>query len=441
MASYTPTVLGQQAGLPPGGVTAQQPVQPPNITPSLAAIVDTLPAAQTLFRQLSTISDVPLDTKLFTNGPGSNARINIDNVGLGIGTISQWQLTFSLANSGAAAETVSISPWFPYNLIDSSTCQINGGAVVYSASGPAGFLVASRKRRGIRRFTTAGGAGPALSPALVSIVVQNATITNTAVPGSISGITSISIAAGATATLIATFVSFEDFTLDENSLLGALPLQHNGTSATLVHTLASSMITTANSNSWPFYNAGANVALTLSNTSNVTALYRYASVPADANSYLLMVANSYQVQEDASGSIAATGSQAGKYNIPREMYLAACHFIFKDNNGNYLSYNDINQLFLQYNGGNVVAARQYPQAARARQYLAYADDVANLAGVRVWDGNDTSNNITNSDTMGWLNTYDAANPQFVFSLPSGIAVPVTFSTIREQIVAGNVRVV
>ena len=441
MASYTPTVLGQQAGLPPGGVTATQPVQPPNITQSIAAAVDTLPAAQTLFRQLSTFSEIPLETKLFTNGPGSNVRVNIDNVGLGVGTISQWQMVIQLANSGAAAETVSLSPWFPYDLIGSTTCQINGGAVVYSASGPAGFLVASRKRRGIRRLTTDGGFGLALSPALVSITVANGTVTNATGPSSLSGIASISIAAGATATVTVNFVSFEDFTLDENSLVGALPLQRNGTSASLVHTLTSTMLTTANQNSIPFYNAGANIALTLVNTSSVTPLYRYASVPPDPNSYLLIVANSYQVQEDASGSIAQTGSQTGVYKVPREMYLVACHFLLKDGNGNYLPFSNVNQLFLQYNGGNVIAARQYPQAARARQYLAYGTDLANMPGTRVWDGNDASNNITNSDTMGWLNTYDAASPEFVFSLPSGVVTPVTFSAIREQIVAGNFRVV
>lgn len=439
-----PTAIGTNA-VPQGGPTGLQPVAPTSVPINIADLVEQLTPIQARFRQQSSMLSTMLDQVQFNAGAGSSQKRRISSVGLGLGTITKWVLTFNVANTGAAAQTVAISPQFPYNVISRIETGINGGTAVFSAGGVGGLLVSARRKRGLLTPTVKGGFGPALNPALLSLVVANGTVTNTSegVP-SFSGIASISVAAGATAVITATFATFEKYCLDRATLIGALPLQNSSTFAEITYTLASSLVGAgANAATSPFYAPGANVAVTLAGggLSTAQSLYQFASVPSDPRLYLDMVSNSYQVQEQDGLQANATTTDALVYDIPRNAYLVAAHFVLNDNNGVYLPYAAVNPLKLRYNAGTIVVAVQEPVTWRAHQYHVYGEDFMDIPGYRLWDGEDTSDEIGVSDNMGWLDAYSAANPQLTATLASTVALPVTYNVIREQIVAGAVQVV
>jgi hypothetical protein len=84
---------------------------------------------------------------------------------------------------------------------------------------------------------------------------------------------------------------------------------------------------------------------------------------------------------------------------------------------------------------------QFQGRERAWQYLNYDGDQANVPGLRFWDGEETSDDITASDDMGWLDTYAAASPQLVGTVASATGLNANIQLTREQVVAGSVSVI
>lgn len=424
-----------------------QPVAPAHVDPNISALVDALQPMQTRFRQQASPMTVDLESKSFSSSVVS-VQTRISSVGLGYRTITWWHLVFNLVNSAAAAQSISLSPLFPFNCISRTTVQINGGAMVYNASGVGGFLAAARKNRNALRFDTTGGFGPALSPAYVQVQVgTNGTATNATKP-SLSGIASISVAASSTCVLTVDMWTQEKFALDRDSLIGALPLQNSATFAQLTYTLQPAFTGGATASSFPFYNAGANTTATLQNTSTVQSSYDFWSVPSDPALYADMIGNSYQIQEDSGNPAASNAADGLIYNIPRNMYLVAAHLLAVDGNSALLpvqaaegSTSIISPLRLQYNAGTVRVVQMEYGRWRNRQFVDYGADRAIIPGYYLWDGEATSESQSQTDNAGWLDAYNAANPQIIGTLGSGIALPATFSLIREQIVAGAVSVV
>src|SRR6202043_2660641 len=99
--------------MPNAGSAATQPV-PPNQTPaSVSELIDYLTPAISRFRAVSSPLKVPLDTLSFT-GLGDQKQARIASVGLGERIVSWHTAVINLANSAGGAQTVNISPHFPW---------------------------------------------------------------------------------------------------------------------------------------------------------------------------------------------------------------------------------------------------------------------------------------------------------------------------------------
>ncbi|HZV49926.1 MAG TPA: hypothetical protein VFD49_09195 [Candidatus Dormibacteraeota bacterium] len=429
---------------PAGGTTTTQPVTPAVTPAAIADLVEQLTPTIAKFRAASTPQMVTLDQAsigLGVAGLGPSKSVQIAQVGLGVRIVSEHSVTITLNNTAASAVTVNVSPLFPYDLIANTNVQINGGATVYSASGIAGLVVALRNRKGTFNFNTLGGFGPALSPALVRVSVSGTSVTTTnATAPTFSGLASISIPASTTATVTATFYTFEKLALDRESLLGLLPLQNSQTFAVIARTLVSAI--GGNNPTYPFYASGGwPSTLTTTVQDVISSNYEFWSIPPDPGLYQEMVTNSYQVQEATSLQANATGPGALVYPLPTNAYHLAAHLWLFDANGNPLPATALSKIVLQYNAGSVVPVTIFQGRHRAAQFLDYADDRQAFAGYRFWDGEDTTEDITDTDQAGWIDTYAAATPQLVADVGVGIATPVVYSVTRESVVAGSVQVV
>lgn len=439
----------QSNSMPPGGVTATQPITPAgNLTPAdIQAITEALSPIQAQFRAQSTFLTVDLDQAVW-NALGQQQSVKISNVGLGTTVITEWNVVITVANSSTSAAEFTVSPLFPYNLIANTNISINGGSAVYSCSGPSALAAMTRQRKGSRRLVTSGGFGPALDPSLVQITLgSNLTATNAAATAkSLSGIASISVAASASTnnTITVKFFTFEKLALDKDSLLGSLPLQNNSTFIQIQRSVVGSLkTTTRNDLVQPFYGTENVLTYTLT-TCTADATYEFASVPANAALYQPMITNSYQTIEASNNTASATGSGALKYDIPKNIYLVAAHLIGQDSLGAVLQgYNSagLGKLQLQYNAGSVVPVTQHAARSRARQFLTYDYDPTNFPGYRLWDGEDTSDDINASDNMGWLDAYYTASPQVVVDIGSTVSTPITYTVLREAVVSGAVQTV
>lgn len=433
--------------MPTGGTAATQPV-PPNQTPaSVAELIDYLTPAISRFRSLSSPLKVPLDTITFS-GLGDQKQVRIASVGLGERIVSFHSAVINLANSGGGAQTVTVSPHFPYNLLTNTAVQINGGETTYSASGRAGLAVWGRDRPGFWDPQPASGLG--LSPALVQTSAgANLTPTNQTLPFQTwTGINTISIAAGTNGNLTVNWITVEKLAHSRDTLLGALPLQNNSTFATVTRNAVGVLVTSNATNAQiPFFNAGANVTASLTSYT-VQQLYHFWGIPSDPSVYQPLIENSYQVIEQKTLTASATGTAAITYNIPQNLYGAAFHIFANDNNGANLNPNggltpttaaDFTRLAIQYNAGSVVPIVEFPERQRAMQFADYGADIGVIPGYRFWDGHNTTENLNISDDAGWIDTYAAAEPQLIIDVRTGVVVPVTFNVTREAIVAGAVQ--
>lgn len=434
----------QSNAQPAGGTTASQPV-PPNMTPGeIAALVEQMVPVVARFRQQSSPMKVPLDPQ--TLSLGGQQGIRIASVGLGVRVITHWSVVINLVNALAGAQVVNLSNVFPFNLIANSRVQINGGATVFSAGGLGTWATMTRNRAAVWKLDATSGFGPALNKALVKTTIgANLTPTNVGQSGNFSGIASVSIAASSTGVLTVDFYTIEKLCLDRESLLGCLPLQNNSTYATLTRQMVSNAIGAGpNNHSFPMFTAGAVPGtLTHNLTATITSTYDFWSVPADATLYQQMVMNSYQVQEQTNLTVASTGAQALVYNIPQNQYLIAAHLWVFDSAGNLVpaDVGGLSFLKLQYNAGGVIPVQHFADRERAAQFIDYADDRQCVGGYRFWDGEDTSEDITDADQAGWIDTYAAATPQLVADVAAALTTPLNYALTRESVVAGAVQVV
>ena len=445
----------QRAGMtnsqPTGGMTAAQPIAPAAQTtdPNVVQLVEALTPVQQRFRQASSPMSVDLQALTFV-APNLSVNTRIASVGLGFRTVTAWHLVFNLVNANAGAQSISFSPWFPFNAISRVQVQVNGGATVYNVSGLGSFEAGHRRARNTKRLTTKTGVGLALDPSIVQINVgANGTVTNSTGENALGGIASIQIAATSTCVLTVDFWTVEKFTLDRDSLIGALPLQNAATYAQITYTLVPAFVGGATQSAlFPFFNAGANVSVNLASTSTVQSTYHFWSVPADSGLYADMIGNSYQIQEDSGIAVPSTATDALVYNIPRNILLIAAHLNVFDNNGAVLpanvnesaaSLNFVASLRLQYNAGTVRVYQMEYGRHRFAQYIDYGEDYKTIAGYYCWDGEATSETNQQSDNAGWLDCYNAANPQIVGTLGANVVTPATFNLIREQLVVGAIQ--
>jgi hypothetical protein len=437
----------QSNSQPVGGTTATNPVPPAMAPADIASLIEQMTPTIAKFREQSSPQSVflpQLTLGIGINNLGAAGQSQLSQVGLGYRLVTEHVVTAVLSNTAGSAQTVNFSPLFPYDLIGNQLVGINGGAAVYSASGIAGIATALRNRKGTFSFSTLGGFGPALSPALVRVTVTGAgvTVTNSAASSpSFSGIASISIpATTGVATVTATFYTFEKLALDRESLLGVLPLQNSSTDAVITRSLQVNL--TGTTPVFPFYVAGsfpATTTVTVQDVINTT--YEFWGIPSDPGLYREMVANSYQVQEAPNKTVSATGIEALAYNIPNNQYLVATHLWAFNGDGTLLNSAFLQTIKLTYNAGAVRPVTLAQGRSRAEEFLDYGDDRQIMGGYRVWDGERTTEDVTDADQAGWLDTYSAATPQLLADVSGSATTPITYSVTRESVVAGAVQVV
>lgn len=417
--------------MPVAGPTAQQPVPPTLLPADLQALIESMTPTITKFRQASSPNEIALNQQ--TLSMGQSDSVPITSVGLGYRLVTEHTTTITLDNTASSAQTYQVSDKFPYNLIDNTTVDINGGAKTYSASGVGGLLVAVRGRRG-----ALNPSGTALNAALVGITLTN--VTSTASTGfTLSGYASFNVAATTTGTIVVKWIEFQKLAFSRDTLIGALPLQNKQTECSITRTMKGSL--TGTNNLSPIYVAGGFPSTTTVTVSDVVqTTYKFWSVPTDPALYQDMVMNSYQILEQPKNVVNNTGSEALVYNIPNNAYLTALHMLISDTNGNYVSTpTGIPKYSLTYSGSVLTPARSYGNRRRAEEWLDYGSDLGSVSGYLLWDGSNTTDDLNTSDEAGWLNTYTAASPQLIADVADTLATPLNFSVTREQIVADAVN--
>lgn len=431
----SPNVSIRSNSVPPGGTTTLTPSPPTQTSPELAALIDELTPTITKFRQNSSPQNVNLDDTVL--GIGAEQSIRIASVGLGVFCVSHHSLSITLDNTSTSSQSVSLSPHFPYNNLANTSIAINVGSKTYSASGAAGLFAAARTRRTALKNVSNG-----LDAALVNVTFGSNLTPTGASSMTLSGYSSVSVAASSSGTITADFVTLEKLAYSLDTLIGALPLQNNSVFATLTRRSASSILGTDVST--PLYVSGG-VPSTLSATATMTTKteYDYWSVTSDPTLYAPMVTNSYQLLEQEGLSTQSTGNHAIAFPIPQNELLIAIHMIAKNGTAgaqSYLPKSAVNELSISYNGGKITPVTEYQVRQRAKQFLVYGYDVQDLPGYRMWDGDDTSDSINNTDSAGWIDAYTAASPYFYGDVVSGTSLPINYSITRESIGQGQVQV-
>lgn len=429
----------QSNAIPPGGPTATQPVTPTMTPADIAALAEELMPAITKFRRSSFIQVAKLPDMSLAAGQQSSTQIS--NVGLGLYTNTEHTAVFTVANSAAGGQTATLGPTFPWNLVTSTDISVNGGASVYSAPGYEGLLAALRNKRGSlggnqRALVAASGLGAGFVR-----LTAGTGITFTAGAG-LSGIVTVNVAASTNTpnNLTVVWYTREKLCRDLDSMIGALPLQNNNTYATIARTLTGAL-TGASGTSFPFSALGANTTVALSSYTARTR-YFYASIPGDPSLYQQIIGNSYQTLTQRNITVSATGVNALDYRIPQNQFLTALHIVGIDNSGNYLvPITAYGNYVLQYNSGGVVPLQRNIGETVFSDVLDYDAYLGDMPGYLLWDGNNTADSIIQTDDMGWLDCYRAAQPEFLADLSSGTSIPVSFNILRESVVAGSVQTV
>ncbi len=431
---------------PTGGFTTPQPVQPNASPTTLDELLANLTPAIQKFRSASSPLSVALDAVTIQNAAGSAANfagaepaIRVPNVGLGYRIVREHNLTITLDNTAATPATINFGARFPYDLISKSSLDINGGGTPFSASGWGAMLALGRQRPGF--WKSSGDNPPGMSRAFVRMSAANGTLNANAYgQWSASGYQSVTIAATTTCTLTLTFYTIEKLAKDRTGLIGALPLQNNSTYATLTTKIIGAMTgTNATFPLWVAATFPATVTVGVP-TYTINGRYRFWSVPSNQTLFAEMVSNSYQIQEATNVQIAGNGNDGFKYDLPQNCYFGAAHMQFVDGNGAFVAFGDVSPIKVEYNAGSVIPVNEPQGTQRAEQYADYDGDLANLPGYQLWDGDNTSESLLDTDDTGWINTYAVAKPQLVGDV-ANVVTPALATVTREVLVVGSVVVV
>lgn len=423
-------VRGNQGTMP--SATSQNPNQ--QVIPvDLAQLVDFIQPYISRFRDVSTPLNLMLDTKDLKIGSTANYRIS--SVGLGERTVHKVTGSIKLVNTAASAQVVQLSPIFPLNIITSVNTQINGNTSISNASPFAYTLEMLRRNRDM-------GINPA--DARQISVTAGANVTLTSGTGTVSGYTSLSIAASQTGTLNFEFYFEVPYVYNRDTLIGLLPLQNNSTYATVTYGMAGAMLGTTPDS--PLYVANA-IPATLSYDSqntimNATSRYDFWSVPADFTTYQYLIMNSFQIIEQPGNTFSSTGTGALKYQFPLNSFLLAHYIVVRDSGGALVNTKNVfSEVRLEYNG-NVYPFKTDMGIHEFIQYTDYGQNQFGRFGTVLWDGTDTSDRTNFSDSAGWVDLYNTSNPTFYGDVkPGSLTLPATYSTVRVQIVPSDVQII
>ena len=457
-----PMALASNAG-PQSSASVAAPQQPQGgllTPPELDALLQQLKPTIAAFRENSTRQALRLNPAVYT-GPGDQETVEIAEIGLGVRIISEHVVTLQVTNAATTAQACAISPIFPFNLIKEQI-TINGPPNTTDVDGYGAHLTAFRSRK-TAPSSNAEMAGQTigLPDTLVRMTGIGANLTFTAqvqgafnaagvTPGGIAALSGVapsgnnlsvaaSAGAGAASQFTVTFYTLLKLAHSEDAMVGALPLQNDSIYATVQRTLTSAL-----AGSDQMHNvASSNANLTWSVVSARTnSEYEFWTIPeASPQLYAPIVSSSYQILTARSRTFAATGQDALIYPFPKRNYSTAVHVICRDANGAMVVPNTAWTAFrLIYGGGSMKPLEYIIPLYFAKQYWDYSSDMSSLPGYLLWDGQATADEVNASDEAGFLNNYDASNPEFHVDVGSGVAVTATYDIVREAIVSGSVEV-
>jgi len=427
--------------VPAAGATATTPQngQQLSILPDTASLI----RMSEVFGDQSEYNCAELNTAALT--PGQQISFQLNNTGLGESLDLQIEGSISLVNTSTAAQAVSVSPEFPFNLISNLLVQFNGQTVIHSLSGYELLALMAKRRRNV--FVNPGASAGAVyaqtacrvSRTLASMVAgANVTFTT---GNTLTGVTSMSIAGSATGVFTFKMNLELPFTFRKDILLGLLPLQNNSVYANVQLTAPTMLGTTAAS---PLFVAGA-VPATLSNSANaitVKPTYNFFAIPApnDPRMYGFFVGHSYMLLSQPNNTVSSTGSEALQYSIPNNFYLVAMLATLRDGAGALVNVPTvIDYPYLNYN--NTTRVDRKPILTKMAKQELYYEAIPCGPGQLLWDGASLGVNPNSAWTSAWLDMYLANNPQLRMDIASGTTTPVSYAVCREQIVPAQVQVI
>ena len=432
--------MATESALSPGAVTpVTEPVQPTNVSQVLESLVEQFASQQAIatFRQNTTWQRTVLQSR--TAGQGYNNElpasvdIGLPNNGLSVYLGIKHVTTITVANTNATAETLNISPWFPYNLYASNQLSINGqGNSPHAVSSLGDLMVAVRSKLA----SLVKGERNAPPNAFVSVVFNSLTPTASTL-FSLSGYQSVSVAASTTGTIVVTWYEKHKLAYSRLNPMGTIPLNNTQLNAVFTKTQAPAYTSQTNA-SVALYNVPNGVNITVQDTLYPT--YYYWATPQDPSVYAKFVSQVYIVSEQSNITTNATGQQAFQYNLPLSQYITALHTFWTDGNGNPLTiYSNVDNINLWLAAGTVRPVVFDTGTHQFEQALDYGQDFSVVPGYLLWDGNDTAELPMISDDTGWFNTYNASNPALVADIIGNPALPVKTRVVRESLVDGTIQ--
>jgi len=412
-----------------GSVSTQGPGYPVQLPPDLQAMIEAaVPNVITrTFRQNSNPQRTQLQISTGTS-LGSQIIQRLENIGL----VQKLNLLVSasivLANANSSASTVTPNVSFPYNVLSNIAVMINANNQIVNAS-PYALLHENFIRHRFR-LQDLVQAGTYTQDTHLSVSVSG---TGSSLSGGFPGTDgssgyTITCGASGNTTISVSFVLEIPFVLNEETLVGLLPLQNNTTQINLVSTINP----TAAGNGNAIFSALPSGVTLSSIAVTVQPSQVFWTVPQNPALYQSLVANSFQIVELPNNPIVNTGTDAVKYLAQLETYLLRCWFILRDSNNNLLSTlkNIVNNVKVYYNAV-VPVYNEYYAIHRAEQRALYGTEFG--PGVVLWDGNSTVGKPNEGDDSAWLDMFQTANPSFRMDLASGsLSLPGSYSAVEVR---------
>lgn len=403
--------------------------------------------AQRVFAGLGTKSlknCAPLN--VLTLQPGQQVAAQITNVGLctDIDLFTKGQIT--IVNTSGADKTFTIAYDAPFAFLSNVNFEFNGQTTVLNASAYELNTLAATRSKGFIPEPVVP-AGSSFAQNLIRIGASKAYIKaisgcTLATGNSITGSGSVTVTSGSTGILEVGFRTNCPFVYRQDLPYGMLPMQNN---AIFLSMKLSSPTTIGATAASPLFIAGGLPAgVTVTTALNVYPTYNFWQIPVnpkDAQYYLPFVANNYIIASQGNNSLSATGKEAFQYNLSTNYYLLKLIATFRDSTGALLdTYANLDNPYMFYN--NTARVGRCSMLTKFDRDMDFYEGAPGALGQLIWDGTNSGMYQSNSlNSAGWVDMYDANNPQWIADVASTVSLNVTYSVLRETLVPNKVAVV
>lgn len=374
--------------------------------------------------------------------PNGTVSFNLLNTGLVDKLVLNVTGQVAWKNTAGTTQAVQLAPEFPFNCIQNISVMYNGSVNILNAS-PYELLALSAKRHKNLFSQIANGSTPTQASTKVSNRVANVSVDaggTLNVGNGLTGYSSLTVNANATATVTFNLNIILPFTLRTDLPIGLLALQNNSIICQVNITAPALMGTTPVN---PFYIPSAipgTIGLDPAKTTFITAqpVQYYWETPADKNLYGYFVSNSYMNISIPGQSLRSSGSQAFQYQLQNNFILIGMLFTLRDS-GNALvdMYSKANNFFLNYN--NTTSVDKQPQAIKEFLQSLYYEGTPTGLGQLLWDATIHEYQANGMIDTSFLDMYKATSPQFFMDIDTSVTLPGTFSAMREIIVPAQIR--